>query len=141
MKKLVALFAVLALLTLCVLPACAQGEILTGPSEPVPESALLTAETYPLPGEDIILIAPAPVGDADQKDTFTGSEELLDTLIPPTTGAQPEEDGFMFVPGNFVANLSYMATGMIGIFIVIGLIILGTVVLNKLFKEKGEKTE
>lgn len=143
MKRFVALFAVLALLTLSVLPVCAETEILTVSSEPEQEDVILMTESgpAPIPGGDIILIAPAPAGDDAQKDTFTGSEELLDTPIPPTTGAEPEENGFIFVPGNFVTNLSYMATGMIGIFIVIGLIILGTVVLNSLFKEKAEKSE
>ena len=37
---------------------------------------------------------------------------------------------------NFVANLRYMAVGMAGIFIVIGVIILITMLLNKLTKNK-----
>lgn len=36
-----------------------------------------------------------------------------------------------FNPMNFVSNLSYMLKGMIGIFVVIGIIILITVLLNK----------
>lgn len=36
---------------------------------------------------------------------------------------------------NFVANLKYMAGGMAGIFIVIGIVILATVVLNKIFSK------
>ena len=35
---------------------------------------------------------------------------------------------------NFVKNLPYMGKGMLGILIVMGLIILTTVVLNKVFK-------
>ena len=38
----------------------------------------------------------------------------------------------MFEPYNFILNLEYMGKGMLGIFIVIGLIILVTVLLNKL---------
>ncbi len=38
----------------------------------------------------------------------------------------------MFEPYNFILNLEYMGKGMLGIFIVIGLIILATVLLNKL---------
>ncbi|MBQ7045631.1 MAG: oxaloacetate decarboxylase [Clostridia bacterium] len=36
-----------------------------------------------------------------------------------------------FNPMNFITNLSYMLKGMIGIFVVIGVIILITVLLNK----------
>ena len=36
-----------------------------------------------------------------------------------------------FNPLNFVLNLKYMGLGMLGIFVVIGVIILLTVVLNK----------
>ncbi len=43
---------------------------------------------------------------------------------------------FNFEPLNFVRNLKYMGTGMLSIFIVIGVIALVTVILNKMFKEK-----
>ncbi len=36
---------------------------------------------------------------------------------------------------NFVSNLKYMAGGMVGIFIVIGIIIVATIVLNKIFSK------
>ena len=42
----------------------------------------------------------------------------------------------IFKPMNFVDNLYYMGLGMLGIFVVIGVIILATAALNKLFKEK-----
>lgn len=38
---------------------------------------------------------------------------------------------FNFEPMNFVNNLGYMGKGMIGIFVVIGAIVILTVVLNK----------
>lgn len=38
---------------------------------------------------------------------------------------------------NFIANLPYMGKGMLGILIVMGVIILITILLNKIFK--GEK--
>lgn len=38
---------------------------------------------------------------------------------------------FNFEPMNFVNNLGYMCKGMIGIFVVIGVIVILTVVLNK----------
>lgn len=56
----------------------------------------------------------------------------------------PESEGnreFKFEPQNFAANLGYMGAGMLGIFIVIGIIVLSTVVLNKLFREKSDKAQ
>lgn len=41
-----------------------------------------------------------------------------------------------FNPINFITNLRYLAVGMISIFIVIGVIILVTVLLNKIFTNK-----
>ena len=38
---------------------------------------------------------------------------------------------FQFEPMNFVNNLSYMGIGMLGIFVVIGIIIVATVIINK----------
>ena len=37
---------------------------------------------------------------------------------------------------NFITNLRYLAVGMISIFIVIGVIILVTIMLNKIFTKK-----
>ena len=42
-----------------------------------------------------------------------------------------------FNPMNFVSNLKYMGLGMLGIFVVIGVIILLTVILNKATKSSG----
>ena len=41
-----------------------------------------------------------------------------------------------FTPMAFIDNLKYMLSGMIAIFIVIGVIILITMLLNKLFSSK-----
>lgn len=41
-----------------------------------------------------------------------------------------------FVPQNFVTNLQYMGIGMLIIFIVIGLIIGATMLINKVFSRK-----
>ena len=41
-----------------------------------------------------------------------------------------------FNPINFVTNLRYLAVGMVSIFAVIGVIILVTVILNKIFTKK-----
>lgn len=37
-----------------------------------------------------------------------------------------------FNPMNFVNNLYYMGVGMLGIFVVIGIIIVATILINKL---------
>lgn len=44
-----------------------------------------------------------------------------------------------FNPGAFIENLGYMVTGMISIFIVIGIIILVTVLLNRIFSKNNKK--
>ena len=41
-----------------------------------------------------------------------------------------------FNPINFITNLRYLAVGMISIFIGIGVIILVTILLNKIFTKK-----
>ena len=46
-----------------------------------------------------------------------------------------------FNPAAFVENLKYMGVGMLGIFIVIGVIILSVVVLNKVTSPKKNSTE
>ncbi|MEE0970426.1 MAG: hypothetical protein U0M06_13730 [Clostridia bacterium] len=48
--------------------------------------------------------------------------------------AVESEADFKFEPQNFVDNLSYMGIGMLGIFVVIGVIIGCTALLNKVFK-------
>ncbi len=47
----------------------------------------------------------------------------------------------MFEPMNFVKNLSYMGFGMLGIFVVIGLIMVTTAFLNKAFSGKKNDDE
>ena len=44
--------------------------------------------------------------------------------------------GFIFEPMQFVENLKYMGTGMLVIFVVIGIIALTTMLINWLFSEK-----
>lgn len=47
-----------------------------------------------------------------------------------------------FEPMNFVANLKYMGLGLLCIFIVIGIIILATLLVNKLFSDgTGKKID
>ena len=46
-----------------------------------------------------------------------------------------------FKPMEFIYNLKYMGLGMLGIFVVIGLIILATVILNRATSGKKNKSE
>lgn len=46
-----------------------------------------------------------------------------------------------FEPMHFVENLRYMGLGMLGIFIVIGVIMLLTMLLNKLTEQKNQSGE
>lgn len=54
-------------------------------------------------------------------------------FAPPATEAAPE---MQFTPGAFVDNLQYMGLGMLGIFVVIGLIIGATALLNFIFRPR-----
>ena len=46
-----------------------------------------------------------------------------------------------FTPSNFIANLSYMGLGLLGIFVVIGIIILVTIALGKVTNRKSGKED
>lgn len=48
-------------------------------------------------------------------------------------------EGLTFEFSNFIDNLHYMGKGMLGIIIVMGIIILVTVLLNKIFSPKDKK--
>ncbi len=41
-----------------------------------------------------------------------------------------------FNPQNFISNLPYMGKGMLGIFVTIVIIIISTVLINKIFSRK-----
>ena len=119
MKKIAILLALLAL-CLCIVPCYAEesdGSIV------MEEDTLLTSST---------------------SDASEGGDATTDAVIGgadgPTTILVAESDSAIeFHPENFVSSLSYMGTGMIGIFIVIGLIVLATVLLNKIFSDKAKK--
>ena len=51
------------------------------------------------------------------------------------TVAAEESTNIIFQPVNFLRNLKYMGLGMLVIFVVIGLIILVTMLVNKFFSE------
>ena len=52
---------------------------------------------------------------------------------------ETKETEFKFEPSNFVDNLYYMGVGMVGIFLVIGIIVLCTVGLNRMFSGKAKE--
>ena len=60
---------------------------------------------------------------------------ILHVLSIQTAADVAESAGFFFNPGGFVENLSYMGIGMLVIFVVIGVIILTTALINYLFSE------
>lgn len=47
----------------------------------------------------------------------------------------------MFEPLNFVKSLSYMLKGMLAIFVVMGVIILVTALLNRIFRERKDNKQ
>jgi len=58
---------------------------------------------------------------------------LTNTAPAAAEAAQTAE--LVFDPGQFIANLQYMGIGMLVIFIVIGIIILSTKLINYLFSD------
>ncbi len=70
---------------------------------------------------------------------------LMSTLILPLAASEPPAQesagGFEFHPEGFIDSLQYMGTGMIGIFLVIGIIVIATIVLNKAFSSKPKNNE
>ncbi|MBR2622321.1 MAG: hypothetical protein IKC97_08110 [Clostridia bacterium] len=70
--------------------------------------------------------AEAPVADTESESEVGGADA-------------PENHEFKFEPSQFVDNLYYMGVGMVGIFLVIGIIILATVALNRIFSGKAKE--
>ena len=64
---------------------------------------------------------------------------MLDFLTnaPLTSVGAEETAALVFDAGNFVSNLQYMGIGMLVIFIVIGVIILSTKLINYLFSDSN----
>ena len=59
-------------------------------------------------------------------------EEIMTTAVEEVAETTASAAAaFTFEPMNFVNNLGYMGTGMLGIFVVIGIIIVATIVINK----------
>ncbi|MBE6607702.1 MAG: hypothetical protein E7633_04010 [Ruminococcaceae bacterium] len=87
----------------------------------------------------------APEGGADS-DTTVGEN----TEDAPEAPEKEEKENFFeafasmfkeFHPMGFVENLRFMGIGMLGIFIIIGIIIVATVVINKAFSGVAKKED
>ncbi len=50
-------------------------------------------------------------------------------------------DNLQFVPKAFLDNLGYMGIGMLGVFMIIGIIIVSTYVINSVCSRKKNKIE
>ena len=72
------------------------------------------------------------------EDNVAKDENATDTEGETEIGGvdTPADKEFNFTPSAFAKNLEYMGVGMVGIFLVIGIIILATVLLNRVFSGK-----
>ena len=61
--------------------------------------------------------------------------KFMHLLTTAVAAAAEESSNIIFDPMNFLRNLKYMGLGMLVIFVVIGLIILVTMLVNKFFSE------
>lgn len=164
MKK-IAILMIALILSLTVLPCYAAGDgsielppVPLNPSDTIPEDTLTESpatdgDTPVSGGVDIsadaeqgsVTVADVIV-DEDGNVTLIMSDGTMVNVGTVSTEENPEEkpevsNTFMFEPTNFVGNLYYMGVGMVGIFIVIGIIVLATVLLNKIFSDKSKKAE
>lgn len=64
---------------------------------------------------------------------------LTETIPTETVAAATEGAKLAFNPMSFVTNLKYMGIGMLTIFIIIGVIIAATMLINKVFSAKAEE--
>ena len=164
MKK-IAIWMIALILSLTVLPCYATDDgVIVLPSMPLSSTSDATASDGTELGEDLLDQDTADVPSdttEDVQESVTVADVLIDedgnvtlvmsdgTTVNVGTASTEESledtpeasNKFMFDPSNFVGNLSYMGVGMVGIFIVIGIIVLATVVLNKIFSDKPKKSE
>lgn len=63
---------------------------------------------------------------------------LLHSALLSAASSEATESGLVFQPDNFVASLSLMGRGMLGIFVTIGIIVVATLIINKI---KGRKND
>ena len=59
------------------------------------------------------------------------------TNTPPVSAGTEQTAELVFDAGQFISNLQYMGIGMLVIFIVIGVIILSTKLINYLFSDSN----
>lgn len=165
MKKIAILLALLAL-CLCIVPCCAEenddsivmdGEAFLTTSAPVPpvdpdapedsgedldigEATTIPGSAADVPTDKDSLVTPIAPSAPEYAGDTTTTGAVIGGADGPTAILVAESDSDIeFHPENFMSSLSYMGTGMIGIFIVIGLIVLATVLLNKVFSDKTKK--
>jgi hypothetical protein len=139
------------------------GEAFVGTDAPIAPSPDTPIES-PIAPDSVVSSSPdTPISSEDAKDAVdydtavdgslsfdsgvtgefqtTGSVGALEMGGESEIAASEANSEFKFEPKNFVDNLAYMGIGMVGIFIVIGIIVLATVLLNKLFREKSDKAQ
>ncbi len=75
------------------------------------------------------------------KNFLSAAETVTETITEQITEAVTDASVGSFRPEAFVENLKYMAAGMIGIFLVIGVIVLTIVVLGKVTAPKKSDDE
>ena len=73
-------------------------------------------------------------------ETGISETEITETETTETT-ADDAAMNFNFMPDKFVINLKYMAAGMVGIFLVIGVIVITILILGKLTAPKNKDEE
>ena len=90
----------------------------------------------------------AETGSNDTASDTTVGENAEDT--PEAVEKEEKKENFFeafasmfkeFHPMGFVENLRFMGIGMLGIFIIIGIIIVATVIINKVFSGREKKEE
>ncbi len=59
--------------------------------------------------------------------------------VADAAGKGDDKLDLIFEPGRFVDSLEYMGIGMLVIFVIIGVIILATLLINKIFSKKNDK--
>ena len=74
-------------------------------------------------------------------DSVEQSEDIVLDGTADDDNTVTADSGVTFEPINFVKNLKFMGAGMLGIFIVIGVIILSVIVLNKVTAPKKDDSE
>lgn len=91
----------------------------------------------------------AEAAPSEDNDTVSG-ETSEDTKDETTEEETKKEENFFeafasmfksFHPMGFVNHLSYMGIGMLGIFIIIGIIIVATIIINKVFSARAKKED